>query len=165
MAHFTCLGSGTPNCLILGNANGDPNIDILDFGVLVGQYLSTSDQDQECGMDCAASAGRDADFNGDGVVDGLDYMFITRNFLASDKRRCEECCDAQGGVADRPEPITDISVAELELMGMGDLAVADLNGDGRVNVADMTAFGQGLRPAIQPAARKGLTTRTERTAR
>ena len=52
-------------------------------------------------------------------------------------------------------PLTEISVDELRQMGLGDLAVADLNGDGLVNAEDMDAFMQGARPTKTSNDRKG----------
>jgi hypothetical protein len=142
------------NWLIGGNLDGwkkdDPNsnpsldiIDILDFGTFVSQYLvNYGASDTPCG-----TAGPNADINGDGVADLDDYAFISANFLVNSKA-C--CCGPQtaGAIA-----ITEISVAQLRADGYADLVSADLNGDGLLNLADMAAFDQGVRPTRRPPSR------------
>jgi hypothetical protein len=127
------------NWLVGGNLDGSPVIDILDFGAFIGQYLSMVDgANTPCG-----AGGPNADINGDGIVDMLDFGFIQMNFLDDDK---EICCPGEGGGGGAPVPVTDISVAELESMGLAHLVVADLNHDGRLNVDDMAAFMNGQVP-------------------
>jgi len=49
-------------------------------------------------------------------------------------------------------------VAQLRADGLGELAAGDLNGDGLLNLADMAAFDQGVRPstkAIKGGSRSG----------
>lgn len=136
------------NWLIGGNLDGwkkdDPLanpsldvIDILDYGTFVSQYLTNYGfTDTPCG-----TQGPNADINGDGTVDLDDYAFVSMNFLTSSK---ECCCGPQTASVNA---ITEISVADLRALGLGDLAVADLNGDGLLNLADMAAFDQGVRPS------------------
>jgi len=120
-------------------------IDILDFGMFLSQYgLCYADKSPDC------HDGPHADINGDGCVTAADYQFIIRNFLASSK----DCCCVGDG-ASAATPLTEVSVDELRQMGMGELAVADLNGDGLVNAQDMDAFMQGARPTKTPNDRKG----------
>jgi len=143
--------SGDPrlggNWLIGGNLDGwkkdDPNanpsldvIDILDFGTFVFQYLVA----YPSGSTPCGTAGPNADINGDGVVDLDDYAFVAANFLVSAKQ-C--CCGPQAASA---VGVTEISVAQLRADGNADLAAGDLNGDGLLNLADMAAFDQGVRP-------------------
>ena len=132
------------NWLIGGNLDGFKKdvpeashdvIDILDFGMFVGEYT----EDYGTGDTTCATAGPHADINGDGEVDTLDFAFIEDNFLAHSK---DCCCGGVASIVGR----TEVSVRELRLMGMGDLAVADLNRDGLVNMDDMTAFLAGERP-------------------
>lgn len=144
--------SDNNNWLIGGNLDGwkkndgDPSsnpsldvIDILDFGTFVGQYGTVyADNDTPCG-----TQGPNADINGDGVADGSDYAFIIRNFLVSTK----ECCGAPQVDGAAASPITSITVDQLRAEGLGDIAVADLNGDGVLDQADMEAFGAGARPS------------------
>jgi hypothetical protein len=104
----------------------------------MGQYgVVYNDNDTPCG-----TAGPNADINGDGTVSASDYAFIIRNFLTSQKL-C--CCGPQSG--SEANPVSSITVEELQAQGLGDLAVADLNGDGVLDSADMDAFSQGARPA------------------
>jgi hypothetical protein len=147
---YSAVFKGDPffggNWLIGGNLDGwkkeNPNashdvIDILDFGQFVAQYGATyTDGDTPCGTE-----GPHADVNGDGVVDGLDFAFVSMNFLESSK---DACC---GATAARTPARTEISVRELRQMGMADLTVADLNQDGLVNMDDMSAFMAGEVPA------------------
>ena len=56
-----------------------------------------------------------------------------------------------------PAPVTEISLKDLRRMGLGDLAVADLNGDGLLNVDDMTAYENGATPQqVDRSIRKRL---------
>ncbi|MBI1827617.1 MAG: hypothetical protein HY287_13800 [Planctomycetes bacterium] len=146
-AHFSGDPAFGGNWLIGGNLDGyrkqpgDPvgsqeyTIDIIDWGILVSQYGQNMDPNTPCG-----TAGPHADINGDGTVGLEDVAYVQNNFLVSSK----SCC----GAAFLPADIqgrTSITVNELRQMGMGDLAVADLNGDGVLNVDDMTLFMQGAR--------------------
>jgi len=123
-------------------------IDILDFGTFVSQFGKTyADNDTPCG-----TAGPNADINGDGVVTMADYNFIIRNFMVSAK----DCCGGpQAPPASLPPGLTEVSVDELLQMGLGELVVADLNGDGLVNAQDMDAFMQGARPTKTSNDRNG----------
>jgi hypothetical protein len=142
------------NWLIQGNLDGWKKdnplashdvIDILDFGQFVANYGAQVDPNTDCEMVYAGHA----DINGDGVVDGLDYSFVIDNFLAVSKNAC--CPDA----AATTTALTSVTVRDLRQMGMGELAVADLNGDGVVDSADMTAFMNGVQPAAKPELRTG----------
>lgn len=160
---LNAIFSGDPrlggNWLIGGNLDGwkknDPNanpsldvIDILDYGTFVSQYLvNYGFTDTPCG-----TPGPNADINGDGIVDLDDYAFISMNFLTSSKQ-C--CCGPQAASA---VAVTEISVAQLRAMGYADLISADLNGDGLLNLADMAAFDQGVRPATKAPAKGGSRT-------
>jgi hypothetical protein len=111
-------------------------IDILDFGQFVAMYGGQFDPDTTCEYKHLAHG----DINGDGTVDHLDFSFIEENFLAHSKNAC--CPEA----AATTTGLTSVTVRELRQMGMGDLAVADLNSDGVVNSVDMTAFMNGVQP-------------------
>jgi hypothetical protein len=138
------------NWLIGGNLDGwkkfNPNashnvIDILDFGQFVANFGAQVDPDSPCPTAVAAHA----DINGDGVVNSLDYAFVTRNFLSQSKNACCPGSAAAESIVAR----TEISVRELRELDMGDLAVADLNGDGVVNTDDMAAFMAGQQPPVK----------------
>lgn len=144
------------NWLIGGNLDGwkkdNPNashdvIDILDFGQLVAQWLADyGSGDTPCGTE-----GPNADINGDGVVDLLDFSFVSMNFLEDSK----DCCCPGSASLGNTEGRTSVPVAELKRNGMGDLSVADLNADGVVDMADMQALLQGVRPQRQAPERDG----------
>jgi hypothetical protein len=145
------------NWLVGGNLDGwkkdNPEashdvIDILDFGQIVGQWLQDyGTGDTPCGTD-----GPNADINGDGMVDLLDFSFISTNFL-DDSKDC--CCPGSASTLGNTQGRTSITVNELQRAGMGDLAVADLNADGVVDLVDMQALMQGVRPQRQAPERDG----------
>ena len=119
-------------------------INILDFGMFVSQFGSVVNPNTPC-----AEEGRvHADINGDGVVDSGDFAFIFNNFLAHSK----DCVCPDGvtsGSNDIDPTDTEVSVAQLREWGMPELAVADLNGDGLVNMDDMSAFLAGETPTTK----------------
>ena len=129
-ADFTALS------LIGGNLNDDEWIDILDFGVLIAQWETPLPPDTACNTPAPHS-----DINGDGVVDSADFTFIQINFLLGND---QNCCGFPGGPDSAP--VTRISVAELIRRGLGQLVVADLNGDGWLDTGDVAAFMAGARP-------------------
>jgi hypothetical protein len=163
-AFLTCAGGvyeaifkGDPffggNWIVQGNLDAwkkeNPNashdvIDILDFGQFVSMYLGQFDPNTTCDQKHTPHG----DINGDGVVDGLDFAFILQNFLMMSKNAC--CPEAPAAVAGR----TSVTVRELRQMGLGNLTVADLNADGVVDSADMTAFANGAAP-VQKAPIRG----------
>lgn len=120
-----------------GNLNNDAFVDILDFGSFIGQLgVNYGSVNTTC-----ATLAPHADINGDGTVNGLDYSFISTNFLHF---RELDCCGnallGDGG------PITDISVFALAVRDWEMARVADLNRDGRVNMDDvifMAVNGKG----------------------
>jgi hypothetical protein len=105
--------SGT---LVGGDSNGDNAIDILDFGLFVGDV---------------GVALRDArsNFNADLLVSNADFTFITLAFL----RMGESCAPAVDGRT----PLERVTIKQLRRMGLGDLAAADLNRDGALDQADI----------------------------
>jgi hypothetical protein len=128
-------------------------IDILDFGVFVWQYGAIVDPNTMCPADKGVDLGYPhADINGDGVVDHLDFTFIMMNFLEGSK---DSCCPDKDGHTSAPEGLEEISVSQLRQMGLGELVVADLNGDGLVNVSDMAAFMNGQEPAKKKVRVRG----------
>jgi hypothetical protein len=146
------------NWLVGGNLDGYKKesataslnaIDITDFGMFVSQYPNDyGTGDTPCGTE-----GPHADINGDGLVDLLDFTFISMNFLEDSK----DCC-CIGSSAAAPSGRTSISVRSLRANGMGDLAVADLNNDGVVDMDDMQLLLQGEVPT--PKGPNGRTLRT-----
>jgi hypothetical protein len=153
--HLEAEWKGDPffggNWLISGNLDGNTVIDILDFGIIISQWLKCPGPDTcETVATCEenkVNGLKHADLTGDGCVDALDYACFSNNFLEDDK---DSCCPDDGG-AGNPPPILSITVRQLRLMGLGELAVADLNGDGVLDQNDMEAFNSGIMPvAPQP---------------
>lgn len=145
------------NWLVGGNLDGyqkddtDPGtepsldvIDLIDFALLVSHMgVQYADNDTPCG-----TPGPNADLNADGFVDANDYNAFLRNVWKTSK----ECCGGpQTGSAG--SAITEITISELRAMGLKELAIVDLNGDGLLSLADMDAFAAGARPAKGPRDR------------
>ena len=126
--------------LVGGNLNDDIFIDILDFAIFFPVYLTAADT----GLTCA-SAGPDANINGDSVIDLLDLVFVSGNSL----QISEPNCCGLGGTASASGPVMSISVAELRARGLGHLAEADINRDGWVDTHDVAALVAGDVPADQ----------------
>jgi len=120
--------------LVGGNLNDDQFVDILDFGLLSRYYLSLASASTTCG-----TAPPHPNINGDDRVDLLDLVFITGNWLMA---READCCSV-GGAAESAEPIAAISVEELRRRGLGDMAAADLNGDGVLDIDDVIMLMEG----------------------
>jgi hypothetical protein len=120
-------------------------IDILDFGQFVSMYMMQLDPN----TDCENKHTPHGDINGDGIVDALDFSFITMNFLAHSKNAC--CPESAATVTGR----TSVTVRELRQAGMGELAVADLDGNGVVDMTDVAAFLAGERPNTKTPLRAG----------
>ncbi len=157
--HWTAIFKGDPiqggNWLIGGNLDGkkadatygDINtINILDFGMFMSELAAGASYEPNGDTDCN-TAFPHGDINADGAVDNLDYAFLVDNFLKNSKGLC---CPAPGaGLNPEFSPITDITVKELRRMGYASAAVADLNNDGKVNMDDMAAYMQGVKPVQQ----------------
>jgi hypothetical protein len=133
------------NWLVGGNLDGFKKesatasldaIDITDFGMFVSQYPGVIDPNTPC-----KTAGPHSDINGDGLIDLLDFTFISMNFLKDSK----DCC-CPGSAATAPSGRTEISVAEARKHGQPEVAAADLNNDGVVNLTDMSLFLGGQTP-------------------
>ena len=111
--------------LTQGDSNDDDLIDILDFGMFLGDR----------GAD-ATRRGR-SNFNSDLAVSNGDFGFISLRFLLSG-----DTC----GAFDAPgQPLSRISVRELRRRGLGNMTKADFNRDGWVDTTDMTIYMQGGR--------------------
>jgi len=131
-------------------------IDIIDYGQFVAEYLATYDSEPNGTPDGNSPCGTEgphADISDDGTVDMDDFTYISMNYLASSK----QCCCGPEVPGDAQLGRTEVSVRELRQLGLGDLAVADLNGDGVLNGEDMNLFMQGARPEVKKAQpdRKG----------
>jgi len=171
--HWTAIFKGDPiqggNWLIGGNLDakkegatyGDINtINILDFGMFMAELAAGASYEPNGDTDCN-TASPHGDINADGAVDNLDYAFLVDNFLKNSKGLC---CPAPtpdaNGIAEA-NPITEVTVKELRRMGYGAATVADLNKDGKVNLDDMAAYMQGVKPVqVKPVREeKGRGTR------
>ena len=108
-----------------GDSNDDDLIDILDFAIYIGDFGLAGPSDV-------------SNFNADFVVGTVDFTFISIGFLQTG-----EVC---GGSFNAGVPRKGITVRELRRMGLGHLAVADLDANGVVNQADMMRHlaGQGM---------------------
>jgi hypothetical protein len=131
-----------PEChwLINGNLDGNDVVDIADFTVLAGQYLSTfSDEtgqingDTPCGYE-----GFHSDLNGDGLAGLADFTFIVSSFFAKSGGGCIEFCDGPVTASTSDRAQWRLSVAELGRRGLSEFAKrADVNGDSWVDLTDM----------------------------
>jgi len=112
-----------------GDSNDDNLVDILDFGIYVGKFG-------------AALAGGSSNFNDDTAVNSGDFSFISLNFAHSGT-----VCGAFTGGA----PRNSVSVKELRRSGMGELAGADFNRDGMLDVNDVVYYMQnGIHQPAKP---------------
>jgi hypothetical protein len=141
--YFSAAFTGV-DVLVGGNLNDDFYIDVLDFGVFSWQWFLTYDGGGDTTCDTPYPH---ADVTGDGIVNTADFTFIQGHFLESHEANC---CGEPGyaSVTQRPigRPVTSISIATLYARGMGELAIADLNNDGQLDVEDIAAFAAGERP-------------------
>lgn len=140
VANFVNDGPGNDDSLVGGNLNDDVFIDVLDFGSYIGQFgVSYGTGDTVC-----ATLPPHADINGDGTVNGLDFSFISTNFLGLSELNCCGTYTLLGdqGANQVGGPITDISVFELAARGDWELArTSDLTRDGRLNMQDVIFVG------------------------
>jgi hypothetical protein len=121
--------------LVGGNLNDDLYIDILDFGVYVGQYLVNYGTGN---TDCLLTTFPHADITGNGTVNTGDFTFIQANFLKLSEPNC--CGNLNDERALAVGPVTRISVKELIRRGMPELVRADLNRDGWLDTQDIATF-------------------------
>ncbi len=116
--------------LLQGDSNADDVVDIIDFGVFVGARGSGK------ALDAISN------FNSDTVVNNGDFAYLSINFFEVG----ESCSGFTSGT-----PQARIRVKDLRRSGRGDLAIADINGDGWVDTADIALYMQGVEPRIPTA--------------
>lgn len=119
--------------LVVGNINSDSVIDILDFGSFVANRGANASVNTT-----ADTQGVHADMNASGVVTNADLSFLAVNFF-----KVDETCSS-GFTSQRP--LARIKVSQLQAMGLGNQASADINGDGWVDTTDMSLMMQGAQP-------------------
>jgi hypothetical protein len=122
------------NWLVNGNLNGDHVIDLLDHALLLAQYSAVLNPNTPCGTGSELHA----DLNGNGTVDSADLGFIQRNFLTVDKGAC---CPTTTSGAEVPTS-SELSLEELDALGLPHLRAADANDDGMVNAEEIMSFLQ-----------------------
>jgi hypothetical protein len=125
--------SDSGDYLVVGNINGDPVIDILDFGSFVANRGANASVNTT-----VSTQGVHADMNASGVVDNVDLSFLAVNFFKVDET-CSSSFTTQ-------RPLSRIKVSQLRAMGLGNQAGADINGDGWVDTTDMSLMMQGAQP-------------------
>jgi hypothetical protein len=132
----TCIGA---DLLKQGDLYNDNLVDIVDFGVFIGQWPWTGGFDTPC-----PTSGFHADMNANGGIDVGDYGFITGNFLVFGD---PGCCTG-GFRGDEPQPRLSITMAEALELGLP--AWVDLNQDGVLDTQDVEAFLNGTVPDPTP---------------
>lgn len=136
--------------LIGGNLNDmyDQWIDVLDFGIFISEWNSDyGSGDTPCG-----TLPYHADVTGDGQVTTADFTYIQTHYLSQHEADCyggwaSPLYQGDGFQSTSAGPVRRISLNELSNIGMGDLATADLNGDGWLDENDIVLFIEGVRPA------------------
>ncbi|MEY2714230.1 MAG: hypothetical protein RIT24_573, partial [Planctomycetota bacterium] len=123
--------------VIQGDSNDDNRIDIADFSIFVA--------DRSIASNFNRAADARSNFNADNRVDNVDFGNISIHFF----RRGDSCT---AGFDDDEALLERISVKELRRRGLGELTVADLNGDGWVDLRDMQIYMNGGSSGPAPAA-------------
>ena len=133
--------SASQDWLVVGNLNGDDAIDIMDFAAFVPNRGTSAVRNTT-----TTTQGVHADMNASGVVNNADLSYLAVNFF-----KLDETCSS--GFTTR-RPLERIKVSQLRAMGLGDQAMADINGDGWVDTTDMSLMMQGAQPRNTTSAKK-----------
>ncbi|MFZ9914865.1 MAG: proprotein convertase P-domain-containing protein, partial [Phycisphaerales bacterium] len=113
-----------------GDCNDDDKVDILDFSYFVANRGAT------------VGPNATANFNSDGIVNNADLAFISLSFF--------QVGDNCGSYMGAP-PLDRISVKDLRRMGLGHLAIGDLNGDRVIDMNDIAHYMQfGMPQSPEP---------------
>jgi len=108
-----------------GDLDNDNVINVVDWAI----YVVRDGMSMPVNTDCSTT-GFHPDFNGSGTVTAADGAFITSNLLFVGSTPC-------GTSGLQAPPLTRITVDELAAIIGPDAVLADLNGDGVVDVGDM----------------------------
>lgn len=108
-----------------GDLDDDNLVNVVDWSI----YVVRDGMSMPVNTNCATT-GFHPDFNGSGTVTSADGQFITANFLVNGDSPC-------GTSGSTQPPLARIPIHELAAIIGPDAALADLNGDGMVDVQDI----------------------------
>ncbi|MFM8731140.1 MAG: hypothetical protein ACKOGJ_01250, partial [Phycisphaerales bacterium] len=124
-----------------GDLDNDNLVNVVDWSIYVVREGMSMPVNTNC-----TTTGFHPDFNGSGTVTSADGQFITTNFLFNGDSPC-------GTAGSTQPPLMRIPIDELAAIMGPDAALADLNGDGMVDVQDIERWQK------ESAARGGGTRR------
>jgi len=124
-----------------GDLDNDNLVNVVDWSIYVVREGMSMPVNTNC-----ATTGFHPDFDGSGTVTSSDGLFITTNFLFNGDSPC-------GTAGSTQPPLMRIPIDELAAIMGPDAALADLNGDGMVDVQDIERWQK------ESAARGGGTRR------
>lgn len=116
------------SALVNGDVTDDNLVNVADWGVIVTRIGSMQPADVDC-----STAGFHVDFNGDGAVTQADGDFIVASLLRTGATGCGALT---GGSADEGS----MTVDQLAAIAGPDAILADLNGDGMVDLDDVSLW-------------------------
>jgi hypothetical protein len=116
--------------LIGGDLNDDGWINVQDYVYFLQQYLQPLSADTPCWVPPLH-----ADITGNSVVDVADLGHIQMGMFTADE---PDCCGTVGGPSS--PSVIEISVRELRDRNLGHLEYGDMDGDGKLDVSDITKF-------------------------
>ena len=108
-----------------GDLDNDNLVNVVDWSIYVVREGMSMPVNTNC-----ATTGFHPDFNGSGTVTSADGQFITANFLLNGDSPC-------GTAGSTQPPLTRIPIDQLAAIIGPDAALADLNGDGMVDLDDV----------------------------